>query len=514
MDFFTRGGQPPGAAARPAVVVVHGGGWRQGDRSRFRALAYALAARGYATAAIEYRLSGEAKYPAAVHDCNAAVRYLRANAKSLGIDPDRIAAVGGSAGGHLVGLMAAAPDVAEFQGEGGNAGVSSRIQAAVVMAGPMRLDAGPVADRSRKEPEAFANVWFGKTVDEAPADYRNASPINHFSQQTPPLLFQTGEFDAPTRNRESRQKLRALSVPVGLQVYRLGTHGCWNRQGWLPLMVDDMDRFLRQALRIRQLEPWELLSTDHFTASVDGDSLRLEVRSLPADRKLTLPRLSCPIGDVTVAGQALALKPGLDSWELTLPQSVSTPTNIEIQLRGSALLRQLPEVIQADGGAELPAHAATTYGTMLRYEPQPHKNTIGYWVNQDDYAEWLVYVDEPARFSVTVFQGCGKGQGGSQAELVAYPSDAQPPRPGNRGKATAAPETKAAPTVEKQRLPWEVVETGHFQNFQPVALGELQLVTGVNVIQVRAVKKAKNAVMDIRRIQLQTLAPAASGKSE
>ena len=73
---------------RPAVVVVHGGGWLKGDKTKFRALALKLASLGYVTAAVEYRLGGEAKFPAAIHDCNAAVRFLRANAKRYRIDPE------------------------------------------------------------------------------------------------------------------------------------------------------------------------------------------------------------------------------------------------------------------------------------------------------------------------------------------------------------------------------------------------------------------------------------------
>lgn len=83
----------------PAVVIVHGGGWLNGDKTKFRALGIALAERGYVTAAIEYRLGGEAHFPAGIQDCNAAVRHLRANADEMGIDADRIGAVGGSAGG-------------------------------------------------------------------------------------------------------------------------------------------------------------------------------------------------------------------------------------------------------------------------------------------------------------------------------------------------------------------------------------------------------------------------------
>ncbi|HIE99090.1 MAG TPA: alpha/beta hydrolase, partial [Fuerstia sp.] len=106
----------------PTIVVVHGGGWLNGDKTKFRALALNLAKRGFVTAAIEYRLGGESHFPATIHDCNAAVRFLRANASRYRTDPDRIAAVGGSAGGHLVGLMASGWNDQRLQGDGGNAG--------------------------------------------------------------------------------------------------------------------------------------------------------------------------------------------------------------------------------------------------------------------------------------------------------------------------------------------------------------------------------------------------------
>ena len=233
----------------PAIAVVHGGGWLKGDKTKFRALAIALASRGYVTAAVEYRLGGEALFPAAIHDCNAAVRFLRANAKKYHIDPRRIGAVGGSAGGHLVGLMATAPHVKEFQGSGGSGDRTSRLQAAIVMAGPLDLASGPVVEKSRKQPaESNANKWFGKTFDEAPELYRRASPLSHASAQTPPLLFMAGEFDNPERNADTRAKLKKLGIETGIIIVAGGKHGCWNQEPWFTPMVDDMDKFFRRTL--------------------------------------------------------------------------------------------------------------------------------------------------------------------------------------------------------------------------------------------------------------------------
>lgn len=238
------------SGARPAVVVVHGGGWLNGNKEKFRALSIALARKGYVTAAVEYRLGGEAKFPAGIQDCNAAVRFLRANAKRFGIDPKRIGAVGGSAGGHLVGLMATAPNINEFQGNGGNADVSSTLQAAIVMAGPLELATGPVAEKSRKQPkQSNANKWFGKTIDEAPELYRKASPFTHVSKATPPLLFMAGELDKPERNAATRKKLTSLGIPTGIVVVAKGRHGCWNREPFFTPMVNEMDRWFRQHLK-------------------------------------------------------------------------------------------------------------------------------------------------------------------------------------------------------------------------------------------------------------------------
>lgn len=233
---------------RACIMVVHGGGWMKGDKTKYRALAIELAKRGYVTAAIEYRLGGEAKFPAAVHDCNAAVRYLRANARQLGINPQRIGAVGGSAGGHLVGLTATAHDVPALQGDGGNAGVSSKLQAAIVMAGPMEIATGAVADGSRKEPDFYSNQWLGKTIDEAPALYRQADALLHLTKDDPPMLFMVGEHDKPERNAPFRERMKELGIETGVKIYADGNHGCWNRLPWFDEMVADMDAFFREQL--------------------------------------------------------------------------------------------------------------------------------------------------------------------------------------------------------------------------------------------------------------------------
>jgi len=238
---------PKADGPRPAVVVVHGGGWLKGDKMKFRALAIALAKRGYVAAAIEYRLGNEAKFPAAIHDCNAAVRHLRANATEYDLDPQRIGAVGGSAGGHLVGLMATGWKLTELQGEGGFADRTSRLQAAIVMAGPMEIDTGSVAERSMTG-KANANTWIGGNVETNAAGYQLASAHRHIDKDSSPILFMVGEHDKPERNQPSRNKLKAAGVWTDVKVYRDGKHGCWNQLPWFNDMVADMDAFFKDKL--------------------------------------------------------------------------------------------------------------------------------------------------------------------------------------------------------------------------------------------------------------------------
>lgn len=235
---------------RPCAILVHGGGWHNGDKKKFRAMALELCRRGFVTAAIEYRLADEAKFPAAMHDCSAAVRFLRKHAATYGIAPDKICAVGGSAGGHLVGLMAAASDNPKLQGSGGNANTSSKIAAAVVLAGPLETFTGSVAERSLDaDAKSNSRNWIGGSVEDNPSGYRLADALRQMDKSTCPILFQVGEHDKPERNKPAREKLVSLGIPTKLLVYPDGKHGCWNREPWFKDMVRDMAAFLHNQTR-------------------------------------------------------------------------------------------------------------------------------------------------------------------------------------------------------------------------------------------------------------------------
>ncbi len=238
-----------GATPRPGIVLVHGGGWLNGDRAKFRGLATRLAERGYVVAAIEYRLGHEAKFPAGIQDCNAATRFIRANAERFGIDPERIGAVGGSAGGHLVGLMATAPEVKALQGDAGRGDVRSHLRAAVVMAGPMEIATGSVAERSHDRAEqSNAIQWLGKTIDEAPELYHLADAHEKLSAGDPPIMFIRGSLDNPPADLPTIAKMKLLGITAEQVIHEGAKHGHWNQHDWIDQVSDDIDRFLKKNL--------------------------------------------------------------------------------------------------------------------------------------------------------------------------------------------------------------------------------------------------------------------------
>jgi acetyl esterase/lipase len=185
---------------RPAIVVIHGGGWLEGDKSSFASREHGVpgnivdfAALGFVAVTINYRLSREAPFPAALEDCKNAVRWLRAHAHDYNLDPARLGAYGNSAGGHLAMLLGMVDKSAGLEGDGPFQDQSSLVQAVASDSGPIDLVAQYRGSAIR---EVCTRFMGGPPEGERAAVYKQASPAHRITPATAPLLLLYGVDDS------------------------------------------------------------------------------------------------------------------------------------------------------------------------------------------------------------------------------------------------------------------------------------------------------------------------------
>jgi acetyl esterase/lipase len=213
---------PPGGW--PAVLAVHGGGWRGGSKRDYGQMAAELVPYGHVVVAVDYTLSSPAapSWPANLEDLRAAVRWLRRNASVYHVDPNRIAVMGASAGGHLAALLATAPDA---DGTTPETSTSARVQAVIDFYGPTDLAA--LAERSRGAAPSVA-LFLGGGPKDVPDRYAAASPARQVTRDTPPMLLIHGAADRlvpPDQSRRLAAALEQAGVPHRLIVVPGARHG-------------------------------------------------------------------------------------------------------------------------------------------------------------------------------------------------------------------------------------------------------------------------------------------------
>jgi acetyl esterase/lipase len=211
--------------AMPAVLCIHGGGFRAGSREGYNGLCIKLAQHGFVAATTSYRLAPKYQFPAAVHDVKAAVRWLRANAATYQIDPARIGVTGGSAGGHLAQLLGVTAGVKEFEGEGGNAGQSSSVVCVVNEYGPSDFTKsyGKSVDAAEVLP-----LFLGGNLETARQRHIQASPLNWVTPDAAPTLILHGTEDKYVAYEQGvwmRDRLQACGVEVELVTFEGAGHG-------------------------------------------------------------------------------------------------------------------------------------------------------------------------------------------------------------------------------------------------------------------------------------------------
>jgi acetyl esterase/lipase len=209
----------------PAIVCIHGGGFRAGSRQGYDGLCLRLAQEGYAAMTVSYRLAPKFPFPAAVHDVKEAVRWLRGNATKLNIDPHRIGAMGGSAGGHLAQFLGVTADVKGFEGNGGHRDQSSRVHCVVNYYGPSDFTKsyGKSVDAAQVLP-----LFLGGDLKSARRRHILASPLYWVTPHAAPTLCIHGTLDKYVAHEQAVwlvERLQAADVEAELLTLPGAGHG-------------------------------------------------------------------------------------------------------------------------------------------------------------------------------------------------------------------------------------------------------------------------------------------------
>ena len=234
----------------PAIVCIHGGGFRAGTREGYDGMCVALAQKGYVAITVTYRLAPAYQFPAAVHDCKAAVRWLRANAAKYHADPARIGAMGGSAGGHLALFLGVTARIERFEGEG-NREQSSAVNAVVSYSGPSDFTKsyGKSVDAAEVLP-----LFFGGDLSTKLRRHIVGSPLNWVTPEAAPTLCIHGTADNYVAFEQAQwmvDRLKASGVEAELLPFEKAGHGLKgdDAQNADAAMIAFFDRYLKPAAK-------------------------------------------------------------------------------------------------------------------------------------------------------------------------------------------------------------------------------------------------------------------------
>ncbi len=241
-DVFTPKAIPP--EARPAIVFLHGGSWMFGSPSQFHRHSDYLARKyDFFAVSVDYRLSGEARFPAALQDAKCAIRWVRSRAKKLNIDPQRIAICGGSAGAHLSSMVATTAGVKEYEGSGGHREFPSHVNAVVLFNGEFDM-----WDLVRKKSLIEAmDKFIGGSSAKMPEKYDELSSIKRIHGKVAPTLLLHGTVDKCVSHEQAvafRNRLKEVGVHAELELYEGKPHAWFNKEPDRTKTIERMEKFL------------------------------------------------------------------------------------------------------------------------------------------------------------------------------------------------------------------------------------------------------------------------------
>ncbi len=234
-----------GSAPVPGVILVHCGGWRSGFRTHLTPMAIELAKAGYVAATITYRLAPEAQYPAAIYDVKAAIRWLRSNASSYGVDPARIVVGGASAGGQIASLTGMTNGLLRFDPQAKHSAVSSDAQLILNIDGLSDFTSIEARHYEDKD-NSSASSWFGGSYAEKRDLWHEASPTYYVGESSPPILFLNSAQERFHVGRDEMiAKMNTYSIPHKVVTLPDTPHTFWLYEPWIKpaarIVVDFLD---------------------------------------------------------------------------------------------------------------------------------------------------------------------------------------------------------------------------------------------------------------------------------
>ncbi len=237
-----------------AVIIIHGGGWRSGNRMQHHALAQQLAAKGYTCFTPEYRLSTEALFPAAIYDLKAAVRWVRNNASKYNVDTGKIAVAGFSAGGQLAAFLATTGNMPLFEGTQSMPSTSSYVNALIDIDGTLSFVHNESSEMSDTSKRIGASAqWMGYMLKENFALWQIVSPLSHAGKNTPPTLFLNSSVVRMHAGRDDFIKiLTQHNIYTEVQTFENSPHTFCLFEPWFTPTVNYIDTFLKKIFTNNQ----------------------------------------------------------------------------------------------------------------------------------------------------------------------------------------------------------------------------------------------------------------------
>ncbi|MDP4261714.1 MAG: alpha/beta hydrolase [Bacteroidota bacterium] len=237
-------------ASRTAILIIHGGGWRSGNRTQHYPLAQRLANLGYVCFTPEYRLSTEALYPAAVYDIKSALRWIRSKAQKYNIDTAQITVLGFSAGGELAAFMGTTNGMKEFEGTTCNTGYSSAVQAVIDIDGTLSFVHPESGEGDDSKRTSAATYWLGYSKKENPALWKQASPLEYAGPHTAPTLFINSALDRMHAGRTDYIKiLDQYKIYSEVKSFEGAPHSFCLFDPWFEPTVKYIDDFLKKVFK-------------------------------------------------------------------------------------------------------------------------------------------------------------------------------------------------------------------------------------------------------------------------